>query len=70
MTVTAHVQYRIAKAKYGRVMFNETIVTPYTVNLYDALLESKRMRLANEGVMRANILAFITKIKATKGLGK
>lgn len=70
MTVTAHVQYRVTKTTSDTPLFNETVVTPYTASFTSAFLGAERLRLANEGAIKTNIRAFITKIKATAGLGK
>jgi hypothetical protein len=70
MTVTAYVQYRIEELSTNKVMFNETIVTPYTANFSDSFLAVERLRLANEGAIRENIRELIKKVSATLGLGK
>lgn len=63
MTVTATVQYTITDAA-GQTTFDETIATPYTAAFGDALLGAKRLQLANEGAVKANIKRFIDRVIA------
>ena len=51
--MTATVGYVVADAKSGAVLF-------------DAVIGSTRLRLANEGAARKNIASFIEKATATK----
>ncbi len=65
MTVTSVVHYVVTPAGGGAPVFDETISTPYTANFSDAFVGVERLRLANEGAVRASIAAFITKLVAT-----
>ena len=55
MTVTANVTYTLANPASGRTIWQKTLVTPYTAHVSDAFAGFERIRLANEGAIRANI---------------
>ena len=58
MTVTATVAYKITNAT-GEQVFDETVTVPHTATFSDAFLGAERLRLANEGAIRANIKRFL-----------
>lgn len=58
-TVTAFVNYHITERSTGRTVFQKTISVPYTAGFGDSILGVERLRLANEGAIRANITRFI-----------
>lgn len=64
-TVTAKVRYTLMSASDQSTKFDETIETPYTATLSDAFVGVERLRLANEGAIRENISAAITKLIAS-----
>lgn len=55
MTATAVVQWRLTHVRSEKVLFDETVTTPYTASVGDAFVGVKRLRLANEGAARENI---------------
>ena len=55
MTVTANVTYTLANQANGKTLWQQTLVTPYTARFSDAFAGYERLRLANEGAIRANI---------------
>ena len=59
MTVTATVRYTLVSDADQAVKWDQTLVTPYTAKLGEALVGSERLRLANEGAMRENIKLMI-----------
>jgi len=44
------------------VVFDETVITPYTATVDDAFAGVKRLRLANEGSAQKNIEEFLNKL--------
>jgi uncharacterized lipoprotein YbaY len=66
MTVTVTVTYRLVDRASGKTVYEETIATPHTATVSDAFLGMERLRLANEGAMRANISRLIEKLIALK----
>lgn len=66
MTVTASVEYLLVERATGRQVFSRTLTRPYTAAFGDALLGSERLRLANEGAIRANISALIDELTGLK----
>lgn len=64
--VTTYVRYVLMDTPANRVVFEEMIVAPYTATLGDALVGTKRLRLANEGSARSNIEAFLEKLSLLK----
>ncbi|QXQ04834.1 hypothetical protein KX816_11015 [Sphingosinicellaceae bacterium] len=59
MTVTARVHYTLTPSAGGAPVFDRLIETPYTAAFSDAFVGMKRLSLANEGAVRANIQALI-----------
>jgi hypothetical protein len=62
MEVTAAVNYQLNKIGTAQSILNEVVTTPYTAKFSDALVAVKRLRLANEGAIRENINAFLTRL--------
>jgi hypothetical protein len=62
MTVTASVNYILAERATGRALYDKTLEVPYTAKFSDALLGVERLRLANEGAIRANISTLIEEL--------
>lgn len=59
MTVTATVDYALTERASGRTVYKETVATPYTAKFSEAFLAPERLKLANEGAVRANIQRMI-----------
>ena len=59
MTVTATVRYSVVERATGKDVYAKSVVTPYTAKWNDAFLGTERLRLANEGAMKANIAQLI-----------
>ena len=64
LTVTSTVDYEIEDQLTGETVFEEVITTPYTAAFGDSLLAVERLRLANEGSIRANIEEFLVRLGA------
>lgn len=62
MTVTATVSYAISERATGKDVFKKTLAVPYTASFGDSLMGVERLRLANEGAIRANITQFIDEL--------
>jgi hypothetical protein len=62
MTVTSTVEYSLVPAGKPAPIMSESVVTPYTAKLGDALLGMERLRLANEGAMQENIKEIIARL--------
>ncbi|GAB5503834.1 hypothetical protein [Pyruvatibacter sp.] len=60
-TVTAVVDYNVSTPD-GQRAFSEVIRTPFTAGVSDAFLGVERLRIANEGAIKENIKAFITRL--------
>lgn len=61
MTVTSTASYVVVRTSDGIEVFNDTIVTPYTADFSESFMAVERLRMANEGAVRENIRAFITR---------
>lgn len=59
LKVTSEVKYILTDATTRTIVFDETIVNPYTAKAGDAFLAAERLRLANEGSIKGNIEALI-----------
>lgn len=68
-TVTASVQYTLVDRATGKSLWSQTLTTPYTAAFGDALLGAERLKLANEGAIRANIAALIDSLLQVKLTG-
>ena len=64
LTVNSQVQYTLTRADTGAVLFNEVVRASYTAKIGDEFVAYLRQRLAKEGAIRANIAAFLERLKA------
>lgn len=62
LTVTARVRYSLYEKSSGKVIFEKTISVPYTASFTSSLLATERLRLANEGAVRANITELLNEL--------
>jgi hypothetical protein len=62
LTDTCKVHYQLIDARTNKTVFDKVIVNQYTAEFSDALIEIKRQRLANEGVVRGNIHQLIEEL--------
>ena len=66
LTVTVTVKYWLVERASGKTVYEKSIATPHTSAFGDAFIYSERLRLANEGAMRANISRLIEELVALK----
>ena len=59
LTVTSTVDYQLDDRLTGISVFEEVVTASYTAAFGDSLLAVERLRLANEGSIRANIEEFL-----------
>lgn len=59
LKVTATVQYTLVERATGKEVYAKTLTTPYTATFSDAFSAVERLKLANEGAMRANLSRLI-----------
>jgi hypothetical protein len=64
LTVTATVSYSLLEKATGRELFRRTETIPYTAPFGDTFGALDRMRLANEGAVKANIAAVVEDLLA------
>lgn len=64
LTVTSTVQYTLVERASGKTVFDETISAPYTAKFSDAVFGFERLKLANEGSIRANIERLIQRLSS------
>jgi hypothetical protein len=69
MEVTALVHYTLVATADGSVKLDETVKTPFTATMGDSMLGVERLRLANEGAIKANINQIIVRIIAAAKTG-
>lgn len=65
MTVTSHVNYKVYDPSGAPVLL-ETIDAPFTATMSDAFVGVERLKLANEGSIRASIQKFLDKLHDAK----
>lgn len=63
MTVTAGITYTLTNVANGNVLYEKTVQTPYTATVGDAFVGATRLRLANEGAVKANLAQMLQEIK-------
>lgn len=66
MTVTATVRYSLIDSQTRKEVYARVFQIPYTAKVSDAFLGVQRLKLANEGAVKANIEAFINDLIALK----
>ena len=64
--VTTEVEYTLVEKASGKVLFRETLRTPFTAGVGDAFVAIKRLRLANEGAAKENIAALLKRLSEFK----
>jgi hypothetical protein len=64
MTVTARVKYMLKEKASGKILFDREITSPYTAKMGDAFYGPERLRLANEGAIKASITDLIKSLIA------
>ncbi len=62
LTVTANVNYEVLAAVTAEPYYQTTVTTPYTADFSSAFAAIKRLRLANEGAIKANITKFMNEL--------
>ncbi|MDI3357838.1 hypothetical protein MO767_26340 [Pseudomonas sp. UYIF39] len=64
--VTSEVEYTLIKSRTNKVVLREIIRTPFTAGMGDSVIGIKRLRLANEGSARVNIIAMLKRLSDLK----
>ena len=64
LTVNSLVRYTLRRADSGAVIFDDVINAPHTATMADGLFQPMRLRVANEGSIRANIVEFLERLNA------
>jgi len=66
MTVTATVRYSLVETSSRKELYSRVIQIGHTATMSDAFVGAQRLKLANEGAVKANIQAFIGDLIALK----
>ena len=66
MTVGSTVRYSLIETQTRKEVYARVIQISYTAKMSDAFIGSQRLRLANEGAVKANIEAFVNDLIALK----
>ncbi len=69
LTVNSQVRYTLARADTGVVLFNDVVRASYTATLGDEFVAFLRLRVAKEGSIRANIAAFLARLRSLPASG-
>ncbi|MCK1791756.1 hypothetical protein [Pseudomonas violetae] len=64
--VTSEVEYTLIETATNKVVLREMIRTPFTAGLGDSVIGIKRLRLANEGSARVNIISMLKRLSDLK----
>lgn len=65
-TVTSEVEYTLLQSGTEHIVWREIVRTPFTAGVGDAFMGLKRLRLANEGSARTNILTLLKRLSELK----
>lgn len=60
--VDAIIRYKITSNPDGAVLFDDVLIGSHTARFDDAFIATNRMRLANQGAVRANIAALLSRL--------
>lgn len=63
LSVVSRVRYSVLD-RSGAIVFDETVAATGTATMSDSLLAVERLRLANEASIKANITAFLARLRA------
>lgn len=63
MTVKSRVHYNVVEVATSKTLIDEPIAASGTAKMGEALIGVERLRLANEAAVRANIQAFIARLR-------
>jgi hypothetical protein len=66
LTVTSRVNYRVVERDTLINWFYEPVTVSYTATFSDSPLSVLRLRIANEGSIRENLMQFISRLMAVK----
>ena len=69
LTVNSQLRYTLTRVDTGAVLFNDVIRASYTATIGDEFVAFLRLRLAKEGSVRANIAAFLDRLRALPSSG-
>jgi hypothetical protein len=60
MIVTSVVRYKLVRSSDDRAIYDDVVTASYHAAMNEALISVQRVKLANEGSIRANIASFLT----------
>jgi hypothetical protein len=63
LTVNSQLRYTLTRVDTGAVLFNDIVRGSYTAKIGDEFVAFLRLRLAKEGSVRANIAAFLDRLR-------
>ena len=66
MTVASTVRYSLIETQSRKEIYSRVIQISHTASVSDAFIGTERLKLANEGAIKANIQAFINDLVALK----
>ena len=64
MTVTSTVDYTLTDLATENIVFEDQVQTPYTAQMSDAFVGVERLKLANEGSIKANLAEMMNRLVA------
>jgi hypothetical protein len=62
LTVTCQAHYLLQDETSNQIIFDKDLTTSYTATVSDAFVAIERLKMANEGAVRANIAEFIKQL--------
>lgn len=65
MTINSAIRYLVTRVESREAVFDEIITTSFTATAEDEFFAVERLRIANEGAVRANIAEFLSRLANT-----
>lgn len=65
MTINSAIRYLVTRVETPEAVFDEVITTSFTATAEDEFFATERLRMANEGAVRANIAEFLSRLANT-----
>ena len=62
MIVTSVVRYKLVRSSDDQAIYDDIITASYQATVNEAFVGAQRLKLANEGSIRANIASFLTRL--------
>lgn len=70
MTVRTTIDYSLKESNSNKVVFKKTVETPFTATMSDAFVGINRLKIANEGSVKRNIMKLLEELNGSASPSK